>query len=140
VDADRKELNMGYHFDGVSLGYVRAFQKIQIGVWSNLKNLFWLGCGKKRDGERFIWAIRKMVSRWGNDSAEFREYSSKMLTTFAFDERYTLLLLRGWNRYDAKFDNVEDYRDIETLAEYERLQNTGGDLIHRRPENGWRER
>jgi oligo-1,6-glucosidase len=25
VDADRKELNMGYHFDGVSLGY--AFQK-----------------------------------------------------------------------------------------------------------------
>jgi oligo-1,6-glucosidase len=39
-----------------------------------------------------------------------------------------------------KFDNVEDYRDIETLAEYERLQNTGGDLIHRRPENGWRER
>jgi oligo-1,6-glucosidase len=22
VDADRKELNMGYHFDGVSLGYV----------------------------------------------------------------------------------------------------------------------
>jgi oligo-1,6-glucosidase len=30
---------------------------------------------------------------------------------------------------NAKFDNVEDYRDIETLAEYERLQNTGGDLI-----------
>jgi oligo-1,6-glucosidase len=29
---------------------------------------------------------------------------------------------------NAKFDNVEDYRDIETLAEYERLQNTGGDL------------
>jgi oligo-1,6-glucosidase len=24
---------------------------------------------------------------------------------------------------NAKFDNVEDYRDIETLAEYERLQN-----------------
>jgi hypothetical protein len=27
VDADRKELNMGYHFDGVSLGYVPGISK-----------------------------------------------------------------------------------------------------------------
>jgi oligo-1,6-glucosidase len=71
-----------------------------------------------------------MVSRWGNDSAEFREYSSKMLTTFAFDERYTYYYYGDEiGMTNAKFDNVEDYRDIETLAEYERLQNTGGDLI-----------
>jgi oligo-1,6-glucosidase len=29
---------------------------------------------------------------------------------------------------NAKFDKIEDYRDIETLAEYERLQKTGGDV------------
>jgi oligo-1,6-glucosidase len=50
---------------------------------------------------------------------------------------YILLSMKGTPYYyygdeigmmNAKFDNVEDYRDIETLAEYERLQNTGGDL------------
>jgi oligo-1,6-glucosidase len=68
-----------------------------------------------------------MVSRWGNDSAEFREYSSKMLT-FTFDERGYYYYGDEIGMTNAKFDNVEDYRDIETLAEYERLQNTGGDL------------
>jgi oligo-1,6-glucosidase len=70
-----------------------------------------------------------MVSRWGNDSAEFREYSSK-LTTFLLSMKGTPYYYYGdeIGMTNAKFDNVEDYRDIETLAEYERLQNTGGDL------------
>jgi oligo-1,6-glucosidase len=79
----------------------------------------------------FIWAITTNLEWYhvGNDSAEFREIFLKMLTTF-------LLSMKGTPYYygdeigmtNAKFDNVEDYRDIETLAEYERLQNTGGDL------------
>jgi oligo-1,6-glucosidase len=64
----------------------------------------------------------RMVSRWGNDSAEF----------ILKNANYILLSMKGTPYYyyeigmtNAKFDNVEDYRDIETLAEYERLQNTG---------------
>jgi oligo-1,6-glucosidase len=70
----------------------------------------------------------------GNDSAEFREYSSK------YTEKGTTYYYYEIGMTNAKFDNVEDYRDIETLAEYERLQNMGGDLKQFiEDQNGWRE-
>ena len=37
----------------------------------------------------------RMVTRWGNDSAEFRELSSKMLTTFLLTMRATPYYYNG---------------------------------------------
>jgi len=71
-----------------------------------------------------------MVTRWGNDSPEFRELSSKMLTTF-------LLTMRGTPYYyfgdelgmaNIKFDNIEDYRDIESINMYQQVVNNKGDV------------
>jgi hypothetical protein len=55
VDADRKELNMGYHFDGVSLGYVRAFQKMNPN-WSLVEFK-----------ESILTGMRYMTKGMGND-------------------------------------------------------------------------
>jgi oligo-1,6-glucosidase len=81
VDADRKELNMGYHFDGVSLRSW-AFQKNE-SKWSlvEFKESILTGMRYMTKGWGTIYLGNhdqpRMVSRWGNDSAEFREYSSK---------------------------------------------------------------
>jgi oligo-1,6-glucosidase len=72
----------------------------------------------------------RMVSRWGNDSPEFRAPSSKMLTTFLLSMRGTPYYYYGdeIGMTNAKFDKIEDYRDIETLAAYEKVKLAGGDL------------
>jgi oligo-1,6-glucosidase len=70
------------------------------------------------------------VSRWGNDAPEFREASSKMLTTFLLSMRGTPYYYFGdeLGMTNIKFDKIEDYRDIETLAEYGKVQKAGGNL------------
>jgi oligo-1,6-glucosidase len=71
-----------------------------------------------------------MASRWGNDSPEFHDYSSKLLTTFLLSMRGTPYYYNGdeIGMVNAKFDKIEDYRDIETIAEYEKIKIAGGDL------------
>jgi oligo-1,6-glucosidase len=70
------------------------------------------------------------VSFWGNDSPEWRELSSKMLTTFLMTMRATPYYYYGdeLGMNNIKFDRIEDYRDIETLNVYKKLQQEGGDL------------
>ena len=72
----------------------------------------------------------RMVTRWGNDAAEFRELSSKMLTTFLLSMRGTPYYYFGdeLGMTNIKFDKIEDYKDIETIAEYEKVKNEKGDL------------
>ena len=71
-----------------------------------------------------------MATRWGNDSPEFHDYSSKLLTTFLLSMRGTPYYYNGdeIGMVNAKFDKIEDYRDIEVFAEYEKVKNAGGDL------------
>ena len=72
-----------------------------------------------------------MTSRWGNDAPEFRAVSSKLLTTFLFSMRGTPYYYNGdeIGMINAKFNRIEDYRDIETLAEYEKVKLAGGNLV-----------
>ena len=137
VDADRKELNMGYHFDGVNLGYVPGYFKKMNPNWSlvEFKKIYsdWDAVYDKKGWGTIYLGNHdqpRMTSRWGNDSPQFRELSSKMLTTFLLSMKGTPYYYNGdeIGMVNAKFDKIEDYRDIETLAEYQRLKNTGGDL------------
>ena len=138
VDADRDELNMLYHFEGVSLGYVPGkfkemdpkgyklteFKKIYSKWDSVFENKGWgtiyLG---NHDQPR-------MVTRWGNDSPQWRELSSKMLSTFLLTMRATPYYYAGdeLGMDNIKFDKIEDYKDIESIGMYNQIKNKGGNL------------
>ena len=136
VDEDRKELNMGYHFEGTSLGYVPGHFK-KMGPYSlvDFKKIYsdWDKVYENKGWGTIYLGNHdqpRMTSRWGNDAAEFRAVSSKLLTTFLLSMRGTPYYYNGdeIGMVNAKFDSIDEYRDIETLAEYERLKLAGGDL------------
>ena len=72
----------------------------------------------------------RMLTRWGNDSPEFRDHSSKLLTTFILSMRATPYYYFGdeIGMSNIKFDKVEQYNDVELLTNYEQVKIKGGDL------------
>ena len=136
VDADRKELNMGYHFEGTNLGYIPGYFK-KSGPYSlvDFKKIYsdWDAVYQDKGWGTIYLGNHdqpRMATRWGNDSPEFHDYSSKLLTTFLLSMRGTPYYYNGdeIGMVNAKFDKIEDYRDIEVFAEYEKVKNAGGDL------------
>ena len=68
--------------------------------------------------------VPRIVSRWGNDK-EYRVESAKMLATLLHGMKGTPYIYQGeeLGMTNIKFDNLEDYKDIETLNMYkERLE------------------
>lgn len=137
VDPERHELNMSYHFEGVDVGYEKGKFKTMNPNWSlvEFKKVYseWDSVfANKGWGTVYLGNHDqpRMVTRWGNDAPEFREASSKMLTTFLLSMRGTPYYYYGdeLGMTNIKFDRIEDYRDIETLAEYGKIKNAGGDL------------
>ena len=84
VDPARKELNIAYHFESVDIGkrlsdlglvnYKKIFSKYD----SAFKDKGWLAIFMANHDQP------RMVSKFGNDSPEFRAASSKLLSTFVF--------------------------------------------------------
>ena len=138
VDADRKELNMAYHFEGMGYGYLPGKWKTPdpngydlVGfkkIYSRWDSVF----AEKGWGTIYLGNHDqpRMLTRWGNDAPEFRVYSSKLLTTFLMTMRSTPYYYYGdeLGMTNIKFDNIADYRDIETLNMYQKIKNEGGDL------------
>jgi len=138
VDPARKELNMLYHFDGMSLGYIPGTYKeldpkgVKLPdfktVYSRWDSVF----EEKGWGTIYLGNHDqpRMVTRWGNDTPKFRALSSKMLTTFLMTMRATPFYYFGdeLGMTNIKFDDISDYQDIETLHEYQHLKETGGNI------------
>jgi oligo-1,6-glucosidase len=138
VDAARSELNMLYHFEGMGLGYLPGqfkqmdpkgyslveFKRIY-SVWDSIFDQKGWGTVYLGNHDQ-----PRMVSRWGNDAPEFREASSKMLTTFLLSMRGTPYYYFGdeLGMFNIKFDKIDDYQDIETLNMYAKIKNEGSDL------------
>ncbi|WP_242691482.1 glycoside hydrolase family 13 protein [Desertivirga arenae] len=137
VDPERRELNMLYHFDTLGIGLLPFEFKAPDPNGYNLidlKDVFtrWDYTYAEKGWGTVYLANHdnpRMLTRWGNDSEEFREVSSKLLTTF-------LLTMRGTPYYymgdeigmsNIKFDSIEDYQDIETRNMYLHIHRTGGD-------------
>jgi len=138
VDEDRNELNMLYHFEGMSLGLLPNQFKVPDPNGFNLiefKNIYtrWdeifedKGWGTVYLGNH---DQPRIVTRWGNDAPEFRELSSKMLTTFLMTMRATPYYYNGdeLGMNNIKFDSIDDYRDVETINMYQQIKNKGGDV------------
>ena len=138
VDPERNELNMLYHFDAIDIGYLpdvyktidpKGYDLIEFKeIYSKWNDLF----GDKGWGTIYLCNHDRprMVTRWGNDSDEFRELSSKMLTTFLLTMRATPFYYNGdeLGMTNIKFDRIDDYRDIETINMYKQIEASGGDL------------
>lgn len=136
VAPERKELDMSYHFEHANMGLLPrkmtsdkardlvAFKKIHSKWEHTLQDKAWgtiyLG---NHDQPR-------MVSRWGNDNDQWRERSSKLLTTFLLSMGGTPFYYMGdeLGMSNIKFDNIEDYRDLETINFYNAVKEEGGNL------------
>jgi oligo-1,6-glucosidase len=138
VDSARHELNMLYHFEGVSLGYLpnkfktpdpRGYDLVAFKtIYSRWDSVF----EEKGWGTIYLGNHDqpRMVTRWGNDNSAYRELSSKMLTTFLLTMRATPYYYGGDElaMNNIRFDRIEDYQDIESRNMYQKIKNEGGDL------------
>lgn len=129
VDASRKELHMAYAFEGVDIakasGYSLQHFKQVYSKWdSAFAKEGWLSIFLANHDQA------RMVSRFGNDSPEFRDLSSKMLTTFIMTMRGTPYYYNGDElaMTNAGFTRIEDYRDMPTLNEYRNQLANKGDI------------
>ncbi|MEQ1796859.1 MAG: alpha-glucosidase [Lacibacter sp.] len=129
VDANRNELNMAYAFEAIDIakpeGYsVQHFKEVFSKWDSAFANNGWLSIVLANHDQA------RLVSRFGNDKPEFRDLSSKMLTTFLMSMRGTPYYYYGdeLGMTNAGFEKIEDYKDMPTLNEYQHQINIGGDL------------
>ncbi|MEP7144799.1 MAG: alpha-glucosidase [Ferruginibacter sp.] len=129
VDAARKELNMAYAFEGVDIATMKGYTLLHFKeVFSRWDSAFasngWLSIFLANHDQA------RLVSRFGNDSPAFRELSSKMLATFIMTMRGTPYYYNGdeLGMTNAGFNNIEDYRDMSTLNEYQHQKDIGGNL------------
>ncbi|MFV8341774.1 glycoside hydrolase family 13 protein [Flavobacterium sp. XS2P39] len=130
VDPDRKELNMAYHFESVDIGkHLNDFGLVKYkDIFSRYDQAFkdkgWLSIFLGNHDQP------RMVSKFGNDTPEFREISSKMLSTFIMTMRGTPYYYYGdeLGMINIRFNSIEDYTDVDTRNKYIGLKNRGGDL------------
>ncbi len=138
VDPSRHELNMLYHFEGMGIGYVFGeFKKVDPNgydlvqfkeTYTKWNDVF----ARKGWGTIYLGNHDqpRMVSRWGNDSPEFKDPSAKMLITFLFTMHATPFFYSGdeIGMINIRFDKISDYRDIETLNMHKQIKTKKGDL------------
>jgi oligo-1,6-glucosidase len=129
VDADRHELNMAYAFDGVDLAKPEGYSVLR------LKEIFtrWDSTFAEKGWLSIFLANHdqaRLVSRFGNDSPEFRDVSSKMLSTFIMTMRGTPYFYNGdeLGMTNAGFTKIDEYRDVQTLNEYQHQKSLGADM------------
>lgn len=110
VDPQRKELNIAYHFEGVDVGKnISEFglEKYKA-IYSRYDSVFaekgWLSIFLANHDQP------RMVNKFGNDAPEFREASSKMLTTFILSMRGTAFYYNGdeLGMTNIKFNSIND--------------------------------
>ena len=138
VDEDRKELNMAYHFEAIDFGYLPGEYKMSdpngydFAQWKQVYTKWDSAFTDKGWGTLYLanHDQPRMLTRWGNDSPEYRDYSSTLLTTFILSMRATAFYYFGdeIGMSNIKFDRVEQYNDVELLTNYEQVKAKGGDL------------
>jgi len=75
----------------------------------------------------------RIVSRFGNDSPEFRKRSAKLLATFNHTLQGTPYIYQGEEigMTNVKFASIDDYKDVETLNYYREAVHERGEPAER---------
>ncbi|MFG6117892.1 glycoside hydrolase family 13 protein [Thalassobacillus sp. B23F22_16] len=131
----RDELNMVFNFDHVDLDSGPG-GKWDVKPWSlvELKEIFtrWQNQLAEDGWNSLYWNNHdqpRVVSRFGNDSEEYRELSAKMLATTLHMLKGTPYIYQGeeLGMTNVKFASIDEYRDIETLNMYHEQVEQGAD-------------
>jgi len=132
VGTDRNELNMVFQFEHMNIGdgpegkwgtttfNLYEFKTI-MSKWQNeLEGKGWNSLYLNNHDQP------RMVSRFGNDY-KYRVESSKMLATYLHMLKGTPYIYQGEEigMTNVKFDNINEYKDIETLNAYKRFIESG---------------
>jgi len=128
VDSDRHELNMAYAFEGVDIAKPGGYSLLHFKeVFSRWDSAFatngWLSIFLSNHDQA------RLVSRFGNDDAAYRDASSKMLSTFIMTMRGTPYYYNGdeLGMTNAGFTSISQYKDKASLNEYQHVKNINGD-------------
>ncbi|WP_129715559.1 alpha-glucosidase [Pedobacter sp. SYP-B3415] len=138
VDPERKELDLLYHFEGMDIGYIPGAYKVPDPEGVDLLKFKQVYTAWDKVFEQRGWGTiylgnhdqPRMLSRWGNDDPAFAKASAKLLMTFLLSHRATPFFYAGdeLGMSNIRFDSINDYRDIETINQYERIRQEVGDL------------
>ena len=137
ASADGSELNMVFQFEHMGSGpeadnrYGKwDSHKMPLPVWKKILSRWQTGLEGKAWNSLFLsnHDQPRSVSWFGNDSEQYREISAKMLGTCLHMMQGTPYVYQGeeLGMCNAYFDQLEDYRDIESLNAYKELTETCG--------------
>lgn len=135
VDESRNELNMIFHFDHMFIdhGAGGKFDPVKVN-FVKFKQIFHAWDRQLGDaGWNSIFLgnhdFPRMVSRFANDE-DYREESAKLLALMLLSMRGTPYIFQGdeIGMTNVAFEDITDYRDVETLNVWEETQENGGDL------------
>lgn len=137
VEPERHELDMLYHFDAAWVRNTSKPDSPDSGIdysLIELKKMFTKWDKAVGNGWPAIYLGNhdqpRMVSRFGNDSPKYRVVSAKMLATFLLTMRGTPYWYAGdeIGMCNIKFDNIDDYNDIDTRNRYKKAELNGEDI------------
>ncbi len=133
ANVDNSELNMVFQFEHIKIGDGKLgkfttnrydfdeFKRITCKWQTELKNKAWNSVYLGNHDQP------RSLSRFGDDSAEYREVCAKMLATFNLSLSGTPYVYQGeeLGMTNAYFDKIEDYKDIETIQFYNQYTQNG---------------
>lgn len=131
VDTHRNELQIAYHFEGAELGKnvdsphtLQEFKQLYSAWDESFSSDGWLSIFLANHD------MSRMVSRWGNDSDQFREASTKLLNTFLLTMRGTPFTYYGdeLGMTNIRFQTIEEYKDIDAINGYKNAQASGVEM------------
>ena len=137
ANSDDTELNMVFQFEHIGEGYGENNKfgkwdgdKMPLPEWKAILSKWQTGLKGKGWNSLFLsnHDQPRCVSKFGNDSEEYREISAKMLATCIHMMQGTPYVYQGeeLGMCNANFDDLKDYRDIESLNAYRDLTEKNG--------------
>lgn len=134
VDENRRELNMLYHFDHVTINYgpggkydpvdwkLSTFKQLFLDWDEAIKDKGWINI--VLDNHDFP----RMVSRYGNDTT-YRKESAKLLATMLLTLRGTPCIYQGSEigMINVAFDTLDEYDDVEVVNMVREWREAGKD-------------
>ena len=133
VDEDRNELQMAYHFECVDMKVdvdnrhtLKEFKELHSAWDASFSKKGWIAIYLANHDQP------RMVSKFGNDSDEFRDVSAKMLNTFILTMRGTPYCYFGdeLGMTNSNFTHIEEYQDVAAINGYKKVLHQGKDTAH----------